>query len=106
MPISQPMEPPTKISTATFSLTMNPTASKAGDISLPKKNILPPLIIAVSRLPFKIPANEINPLNAPPTKAPLIIDVALSDPASSCPALSTDAHANLQGIAGCLHFLQ
>ena len=97
MPINQPMEPPIKISTATFSLTMNPTASKAGDISLPKKNILLPLSIAVSRLPLRIPANEINPLNAPPTRAPLIIDVALSDSASSCPASSTDAHANPSG---------
>ena len=85
---------------------MNPTASKAGDISLPKKNILLPLNIAISRLPLRNPANEINPLNVPPTSAPLIIDIALSDSASSCPASSTDAHASPSGYCRLSSFLQ
>ena len=69
-----------KISTATFNLTINPTASKAGEISAPKKNILFPLKKAFSRLPFNIPANEISPLKAPPKSAPLTTDIALFDP--------------------------
>ena len=64
MPISQPITPPIKISTATFTRTINPTANRAGETSPPKKKILFPLKNAVSSPPFNTPANEMRPLNA------------------------------------------
>ena len=96
MPISHPITPPIKISTATFSRTINPTAKRAGETSPPKKKILFPLKNAVSSPPFKTPANEMRPLKAPPNRAPLIIEEALLPP-DSCPASSTDAQASPSG---------
>ena len=77
------MTPPIKISTATFNLTINPTAKRAGEISAPKKKILFPLKKAFSRFPFNIPANEISPLNVPPIRAPITTDIALFEPSFS-----------------------
>ena len=105
MPTSQPRKPPIKISTATFSLTIKPTARRAGEISPPKKKILFPLSIAVSRFPFNTPANEMRPLKAPPNKAPLIIEVALSELSDSCPASRTDAQASPSGYCKLSSFL-
>ena len=97
MPISQPIEPPMKISTAILSLTIKPTANNAGEISPPKKKILFPLSNAVSRLPLSNPTKEIKPLKVPPTNAPFNIEDALSESVEFWPASRTEAQANPSG---------
>ena len=75
-------------------------------MSAPKKNILLLINIAVSRFPLSIPKNEINPLKVAPTNEPLIIEAALSDWLSSCPASRTDAHANPSGYGNLSSFFK
>ena len=106
IPISQPTKPPIKISIAIFSLTIKPTASKAGEISPPKKKILFPIIVAYSNTPFNIPKNEIRILNAPPIPAPFITRLAFAELSLPSPLQELRHKQDPQGILDYPHSLQ
>ena len=97
IPTSHPKNPPIKIRTAIFNLTIKPTANNAGEISPPKKKILFPTNTAPSKTPFNTPKNEIRILNNPPIRVPFTTKLALFELPIPCPASSTDAQAKPSG---------